>query len=108
MGPNPSSQAPRSHPWGPNGKVRFELITPNPKLKLLEQVREVMRLRDPKNFPRSKEWEVMVDLFFYRDPEEERAAEEVEGGFEGAEPFPQGTMLFARAQPHFSLAPRCA
>ena len=26
-------------------KVRFELITPNPKLKLLDQVREVMRLK---------------------------------------------------------------
>jgi small subunit ribosomal protein SAe len=37
--------------------------------------REVLRLRDPKNFPRSKDWDVMVDLFFYRDPEEERAAE---------------------------------
>eukprot|EP01083_Nonionella_stella_P143778 447547_1 len=39
--------------------------------------REVLRFRDPKNFPRSKEWDVMVDLFFYRDPEEERAAEEM-------------------------------
>src|ERR1035441_2846654 len=45
MGPNPSSQAPRSHPWGPGRQVRFELITPNPKLKLLDQVREVMRLK---------------------------------------------------------------
>ncbi len=25
--------------------MRFELITPNPKLKLLDQVREVMRLK---------------------------------------------------------------
>src|SRR5674476_652818 len=45
MGPYPSGQAPSAHPWGPSGKVRFELITPNPKLKLLDQVREVMRLK---------------------------------------------------------------
>jgi len=45
MGPHASGQAPRSHPWGPGGQVRFELITPNPKLKLLDQVREVMRLK---------------------------------------------------------------
>ncbi len=45
MGPNPSSQAPRAHPWGAGGQVRYELITPNPKLKLLDQVREVMRLK---------------------------------------------------------------
>jgi len=32
--------------------------------------REVLRFRDPKNFPRSQNWEVMVDLFFHRDPEE--------------------------------------
>jgi len=59
--------------------------------------REVMRLRDPKNFPRSKEWDVMVDLFFYRDPEEERAAEEVDGGFEGQEAFPQGAPEWGAA-----------
>jgi len=41
--------------------------------------REVLRLRDPKNHPRSKDWDVMVDLFFYRDPEEERVAEELGG-----------------------------
>jgi len=40
--------------------------------------REVLRLRDPKNHPRSKDWDVMVDLFFYRDPEEEKAAEEMQ------------------------------
>ena len=38
--------------------------------------REVLRLRDPENYPRSQEWDVMVDLFFYRDPEEERLAED--------------------------------
>jgi len=38
--------------------------------------REVLRLRDPENYPRSQEWDVMVDLFFYRDPEEERLNEE--------------------------------
>jgi small subunit ribosomal protein SAe len=47
--------------------------------------REVLRLRDPKNFPRSKEWDVMVDLFFYRDPEEERVAEELANGDFGQE-----------------------
>jgi site-specific recombinase XerD len=41
---NPEGQA-RTGPraWGPGG--RGELITPNPKLKLLDQVREVMRLK---------------------------------------------------------------
>lgn len=43
--------------------------------------REVLRLRDPKNYPRSRDWDVMVDLFFYRDPEEERAAEEMAADF---------------------------
>jgi len=51
--------------------------------------REVLRLRDPKNHPRSKDWEVMVDLFFYRDPEEERAADEVATDF-GGQDFAQG------------------
>mmetsp|Transcript_81971 Transcript_81971/g.113806 ORF Transcript_81971/g.113806 Transcript_81971/m.113806 type:complete len:305 (-) Transcript_81971:20-934(-) len=39
--------------------------------------REVLRFRDPKNFPRSPDWEwdVMIDQFFYRDPEEERRDE---------------------------------
>lgn len=32
--------------------------------------REVLRYRNPKDYPRSKDWDVMVDLFFYRDPEE--------------------------------------
>ncbi|HWT77504.1 MAG TPA: phage integrase N-terminal SAM-like domain-containing protein, partial [Candidatus Methylomirabilis sp.] len=30
---------------GTGGAGRYELITPNPKLKLLDQVREVMRLK---------------------------------------------------------------
>lgn len=56
--------------------------------------REVLRLRDPKNYPRSKDWEVMVDLFFYRDPEEERAAEDnASGQYDGAPgEFVQGDM----------------
>ena len=32
--------------------------------------REVLRYRDPKNFPRTQDWETMVDLFFHRDTEE--------------------------------------
>eukprot|EP01092_Planopodium_desertum_P015960 TRINITY_DN87425_c0_g1_i1.p2 TRINITY_DN87425_c0_g1~~TRINITY_DN87425_c0_g1_i1.p2 ORF type:complete len:289 (-),score=71.28 TRINITY_DN87425_c0_g1_i1:77-943(-) len=32
--------------------------------------RTVLRLRDPAHFPRSKPWNVMVDLFFYRDLDE--------------------------------------
>jgi hypothetical protein len=31
--------------WNPETNVPFGLITPNPKLKLLDQVREVMRLK---------------------------------------------------------------
>ena len=42
--------------------------------------REVLRLRDPENYPRSQDWDVMVDLFFYRDPEEDRLAEEEQMG----------------------------
>jgi len=44
--------------------------------------REVLRYRDPKNFPRSQNWEVMVDLFFHRDPEE-GIEENEEKGTEG-------------------------
>jgi len=40
--------------------------------------REVLRLR--KVIPRDQEWDVKPDLFFYRDPEEEKATEE--GAFE--------------------------
>ena len=32
--------------------------------------REVLRYRNPTQYPRSQSWDVMVDLFFYRDPEE--------------------------------------
>ena len=46
---NQRSQAGKSHPvtgpWGRAGTVRSDLIIPNPKLKLLDQVREVMRLK---------------------------------------------------------------
>jgi hypothetical protein len=38
------SQARRSHGWEKRGGVGSDLIVPNPKLKLLDQVREVMRL----------------------------------------------------------------
>jgi len=31
--------------------------------------REVLHLKDPVKYPRNKHWEVMVDLFFYREPE---------------------------------------
>jgi len=37
--------------------------------------REVRRLRNPKENPRNQPWDVMVDLYFYRDPEEERRDE---------------------------------
>eukprot|EP01098_Paradermamoeba_levis_P015108 TRINITY_DN74_c0_g1_i1.p1 TRINITY_DN74_c0_g1~~TRINITY_DN74_c0_g1_i1.p1 ORF type:complete len:309 (-),score=113.01 TRINITY_DN74_c0_g1_i1:76-927(-) len=40
--------------------------------------REVLYLKDPVNHPRTKQWEVMVDLFFYRDPEEPEKAQEAE------------------------------
>ncbi len=41
--PNPTNAA-RCHPWCQEG-LRTELITPNPKFKLLDQVREVIRLK---------------------------------------------------------------
>jgi len=42
--------------------------------------REVLYLKDPVNHPRTKPWEVMVDLFFYRDPEEPEKAQDAEDG----------------------------
>ena len=39
------SQARRSHGWEKRGGMGSDLIVPNPKLKLLDQVREVMRLK---------------------------------------------------------------
>ena len=39
------SQSRRSAGWGERGGVGADLIVPNPKLKLLDQVREVMRLK---------------------------------------------------------------
>jgi hypothetical protein len=39
------SQARRSHGWEKRGGVGSDPIVPNPKLKLLDQVREVMRLK---------------------------------------------------------------
>jgi small subunit ribosomal protein SAe len=60
--------------------------------------REVLRFRDPKNYPRSKDWDVMVDLFFYRDPEEERAQEESNADFGGGD-FVPGEMSEWGGQP---------
>jgi len=40
--------------------------------------REVLFLKDPARHPRSKPWDVMVDLFFYRDPEEPEKAQDAE------------------------------
>ena len=45
METNQRSQARRSHGWERRDGIRSDLITPNPKLKLLDQVREVMRLK---------------------------------------------------------------
>ena len=39
------SQARRSHGWERRSGVGGDLIVPNPKLKLLDQVREVLRLK---------------------------------------------------------------
>ena len=39
------SQARRSHGWEKRGGVGYDLIISNPKLKLLDQGREVMRLK---------------------------------------------------------------
>eukprot|EP01097_Dermamoeba_algensis_P004689 TRINITY_DN3027_c0_g1_i1.p1 TRINITY_DN3027_c0_g1~~TRINITY_DN3027_c0_g1_i1.p1 ORF type:complete len:323 (+),score=103.26 TRINITY_DN3027_c0_g1_i1:133-969(+) len=51
--------------------------------------REVLYLKDPVKHPRSKPWDVMVDLFFYREPEVAN-----DKGADGEEP----THL--RAAPH--------
>ena len=45
METNQRSQARRSHGCERRDGIRSDLITPNPKLKLLGQVREVMRLK---------------------------------------------------------------
>jgi small subunit ribosomal protein SAe len=39
--------------------------------------REVLRMRD--SIPRSQQWDVCPDLFFYRDPEELEKAEDTQG-----------------------------
>jgi len=45
--------------------------------------REVLRLRNPSSFPRSQNWNIMVDLFFHRDPEENLEEEDKgETGYE--------------------------
>jgi len=62
--------------------------------------RTVLRLRDPAHFPRSKPWDVMVDLFFYRDldegkekekEEEEDDASDREAGDDAPEPTSTAT-----------------
>ena len=45
METNQKSQGRRSHGWERQQGIRSDLIIPNPKLKLLDQVREVMRLK---------------------------------------------------------------
>jgi hypothetical protein len=42
---NQRSQARNAHGWERRRGAGTDLIVPNPKLKLLEQVREVMRLQ---------------------------------------------------------------
>ena len=42
---NQRSQAQNAHGWERRRGASSDLIVPNPKLKLLEQVREVMRLK---------------------------------------------------------------
>jgi small subunit ribosomal protein SAe len=46
--------------------------------------REVLYLRNTPSAVRGKPWDVMVDLFFYRDPEQEEKEEATteEGGFQ--------------------------
>jgi len=44
METNQRSQGRRSHGWERREGIRSDLVTPNPKLKLLDQVREEMRL----------------------------------------------------------------
>ena len=39
------SQGSRGSHWRRGGQVRSDLIIPNPKLRLMQQVREVMRLK---------------------------------------------------------------
>lgn len=76
--------------------------------------REVLRLRDPQNYPRHSPWDVMVDLFFYRDPDEQdKEKEEVNpfestthAGFEaGADGHSEWTESQWEGQPEWGSGP---
>lgn len=69
--------------------------------------REVIYLRG--TIPRSQPWEVMVDLFFYRDPEEaEKQAEEAAAAAAAAQAAPAGPEWDGAGAPADVAAPPAA
>jgi len=66
--------------------------------------REVMYLKG--KIPRGQAWDVMPDLFFYRDPEEEKEHDATEGQAEGQTSWgPTGQSTWDEANPDWGAPP---
>ncbi|GMH85109.1 hypothetical protein TrVE_jg1712 [Triparma verrucosa] len=70
--------------------------------------REILRMRG--TVPRSQAWDVPVDLFFYRDPEELEKAEEAQAQVEQTPVYEETPVIeapveYGTAEPQFTQAP---